>query len=172
MKRGACIAVSVAGVDVDRISWDEYFLKLALVTAERSTCKRHHVGTIIVKDKHVLTGGYNGAPSGMEDCLELGCLRDAQNIPSGERTEICRAVHSEENAIIQAAVHGINIAGSTVYSTHTPCRRCAKMLCNAKILAFVACGRYNEYVFEDLFNVAGISLTILARPSLFIEELK
>ena len=119
MKRGACIAVSVAGVDVARIDWDEYFLKLALVTAERSTCKRHHVGTIIVKDKHVLTGGYNGAPSGMEDCLELGCLRDAQNIPSGERTEICRAVHSEENAIIQAAVHGINIAGSTVYSTHT-----------------------------------------------------
>ena len=74
---------------MDRISWDEYFLKLALVTAERSTCKRHHVGTIIVKDKHVLTGGYNGAPSGMKDCLELGCLRDAQNIPSGERTEIC-----------------------------------------------------------------------------------
>lgn len=155
-----------------RISWDEYFLKLALVTAERSTCKRHHVGTIIVKDKYVLTGGYNGAPSGMKDCLELGCLRDAQNIPSGERTEICRAVHSEENAIIQAALHGINIAGSIVYSTHTPCRRCAKMLCNAKISAFIACGRYSEYVFEDLFEVAGIKLLILGRPSLFIEELK
>jgi len=151
-----------------RLSWDEYFLKLALVTAERSTCVRHHVGTVIVKDKHVITGGYNGAPSGMIDCLSLGCLRDAAGILTGDRTEVCRAVHSEENAIIQAAVHGISIVGATVYSTHTPCRRCAKMLCNAKIAKFVACGHYKETIYEDLFRDASIELVLCCKPELLI----
>ena len=151
-----------------RPNWSEWFLKLAFVTAERSTCRRHHVGTIIARDKRELSGGYNGAPSGMKDCLELGCLRDAQNIPSGTRTEICRAVHSEENAIIQAAIHGISIAGATVYSTHTPCNRCAKMLCNVGIKSFITCGSYADTGFVDLFRSAGISFILIPRPNLVI----
>jgi len=93
-----------------RLSWDEYFLKLAFLVAERSTCLRHHVGAVIVRDKRILTTGYNGAPSGVKDCLELGCLREELGIPSGQRHEICRAVHAEQNAIIQASVYGIDIS--------------------------------------------------------------
>jgi len=89
-----------------RIDTDQYFLKIASVVAERSTCRRHHMGAVAVRDKHILTTGYNGAPAGQKDCLELGCLRDELNIPSGERVEICRAIHAEQNAIIQAALHG------------------------------------------------------------------
>lgn len=153
---------------MSRISWNDYFLKLALVTAERSTCLRHHVGTIIVENRRILSGGYNGAPSGMKDCLELGCLRTERNIPSGTRAEICRAVHSEENAIIQAAIHGAKIAGATVYSTHTPCSRCAKMLCNAGIRTFITCGSYDDIAFEELFRSAGIQLIKLPKPDLTI----
>lgn len=144
---------------------DEYFLKIASVVAERATCLRHHVGAVAVKDKHILTTGYNGAPSGLKDCLELGCLRDEMNIPSGERHEICRGIHAEQNVIIQAALHGVSLEGSTIYATHTPCRMCAKMLVNAKIERFVSFGRYNDDTFLDLFQEAGIELDIKKRPS-------
>jgi len=109
---------------------DEYFLKIATVVAERSTCLRHHVGAVAVRDKHILATGYNGAASGLKDCLELGCLRDEMNIESGTRHEICRAIHAEQNVIIQAALHGITLGGATVYVTHPPCILCAKMLGN------------------------------------------
>lgn len=154
-----------------RIPWDEYFLKLCLVTAERSTCIRHHVGALIVRDRRVLSGGYNGAPSGMLDCLEQGCLRNQQNIPSGERTEVCRAVHAEENAIIQAAIHGVSLRDSTIYCTHSPCRRCAKMLCNAGIKRYVACSDYSDTEFRDLFSEAGIEFVVLSTPSTEITTL-
>ena len=155
-----------------RPDWDTYFMKIAMVTAERSTCLRHHVGTVIVKDRHILSGGYNGAPSGHTDCLKLGCLRDQQNIPSGERTEICRAVHSEENAIIQVSIYGTSsIQGSTVYCTHSPCRRCAKMLCNARIGKLIICNDYKDDAFGDLFLASGIPVVKLAKPNLTIEEL-
>ncbi|MDP2730156.1 MAG: dCMP deaminase family protein [Dehalococcoidales bacterium] len=144
---------------------DEYFLKVASVVAERATCRRHHVGAIAVRDKHILTTGYNGAPSGLKDCLELGCLRDEMGIPSGERQEICRGVHAEQNVIIQAALHGISLEGSTIYATHTPCRMCAKMLVNAKIKRFVSFGRYRDDKFLDLFQEAGVELDIKKRPS-------
>ena len=104
-----------------RPSADEYFLKIASVVAERSTCLRHHMGAVAVKDKHILTTGYNGAAAGLKDCLELGCLRNENNIPSGTRTEICRAIHAEQNVIIQAALHGVSLEGCTIYCTHTPC---------------------------------------------------
>ena len=148
-----------------RIDTDEYFLKIASVVAERSTCRRHHIGAVAVKDKHILTTGYNGAPSGRKDCLELGCLRDEMNIPSGERQEICRGIHAEQNVIIQASLHGVSLEGSTIYSTHTPCRMCAKMLVNAKIERFVSFGRYSDDEFIDLFQEAGIELDIKKRPS-------
>ena len=144
---------------------DEYFLKIASVVAERSTCRRHHMGAVSVKDKHILTTGYNGAPAGQKDCLELGCLRDEMDIPSGERTEICRAIHAEQNAIIQAALHGISLEGSTVYCTHTPCVLCAKMLVNARIARFVSFGRYSDDTFISLFREAGIEVDIKERPS-------
>jgi len=144
---------------------DEYFLKIALVVAERSTCQRHHVGAVAVRDKHILTTGYNGAPSRLQDCLELGCLRNEMNIPSGERHEICRGIHAEQNVIIQAALHGTSLEGSTIYCTHTPCILCAKMLVNAKIARFVSFGKYNDSAFIDLFQEAGIEVDIKKKPS-------
>ncbi len=143
---------------------DEYFLKIASVAAERSTCRRHHMGAVAVKDKHILATGYNGAPAGLKDCLELGCLRDEMNIPSGERHEICRGIHAEQNVIIQAALHGISLEGSTIYCTHTPCVLCAKMLVNARIKRFVSFREYNDSSFIDLFKEAGIDVNIKERP--------
>lgn len=143
---------------------DEYFLKVAAVVAERSTCRRHHIGAVAVKDKHILATGYNGAPSSFKDCLELGCLRDELGIPSGTRQEICRAVHAEQNVIIQAALHGVSLEGATVYATHTPCILCAKMLVNAGIKRYVTFGHYNDDAFIPLFKDAGIALDIKPRP--------
>ena len=109
-------------------------MKLTFLVAERSTCLRHHVGAITVKDKRVLTTGYNGAASGVKDCLGLGCLRDKLDIKSGTRHEICRAIHAEQNAIIQGALHEISLENATLYCTHSPCILCAKMIVNSKIL--------------------------------------
>ncbi|MFC1970600.1 cytidine/deoxycytidylate deaminase family protein [Chloroflexota bacterium] len=148
-----------------RPNTDEYFLKIASVVAERSTCRRHHVGAVAIRNKHILTTGYNGAPSGAKDCLELGCLRDELKIPSGTRHEICRGIHAEQNAIIQAGLHGVSLEGSTVYCTHTPCVLCAKMLVNAKIERFVSFGSYNDDTFVGLFREAGIEVDIKIKPS-------
>ena len=144
---------------------DEYFLKIASVVAERSTCRRHHVGAVAVKNKHILATGYNGAPSGSKDCLELGCLRDEMKIPSGERQEICRGTHAEQNVIIQASLHGVSLEGSTIYATHTPCVLCAKILVNAGIKRYVSFGRYSDGTFIDLFREAGIEVDIKKKPS-------
>jgi len=150
--------------EVTRPDIDEYFLKIASVVAERSTCRRHHVGAVAVKDKHILATGYNGAPFGLKDCLELGCLRDEMNIPSGTRHEICRGIHAEQNVIIQASLHGVSLEGATVYVTHTPCVLCAKMLVNAKIRRFVTFGEYADDAFTDLFKEAGIEFEVRERP--------
>ena len=150
---------------------DEYFLKVAAVVAERSTCRRHHVGAVAVRDKHILATGYNGAPAGSKDCLELGCLRNERNIPSGERHEICRAIHAEQNVIIQAALHGVNLEGSTIYATHTPCVLCAKMLINARIKRYVSFGKYNDDSFTQLFKDAGIEIDIKDKPAARISYL-
>jgi dCMP deaminase len=149
---------------VTRPDVDQYFLKIASVVAERSTCRRHHVGAVAVKNKHILATGYNGAAAGLKDCLELGCLRDEQNIPSGERHEICRGIHAEQNVIVQASLHGVSLEGSTIYCTHTPCILCAKMLVNAKIARFVSFGKYNDDSFTELFQEAGIKFDIRERP--------
>ena len=143
---------------------DEYFLKIATVVAERSTCRRHHVGAVAVRDKHILATGYNGAASGLKDCLELGCLRDEMNIESGTRHEICRAIHAEQNVIIQASLHGVNLTGATVYVTHPPCILCARMLVNAKIKRFVTFGNYADDSFKDLFKEAGIEFELHKKP--------
>jgi len=149
---------------ITRPDIDEYFLKIASVVAERATCRRHHVGAVAVKDKHILATGYNGAAAGLKDCLELGCLRDEQNISSGTRHEICRGIHAEQNVIIQAGLHGVSLAGATIYCTHTPCILCAKMLTNAKISRYVCFGSYNDGQFMYLFREAGIEVDIKDKP--------
>ena len=143
---------------------DEYFLKIASVVAERSTCRRHHVGAVAVGNKHILATGYNGAAAGLKDCLELGCLRDELGIVSGTRQEICRGIHAEQNVIIQASLHGISLEGATIYCTHTPCILCAKMLVNAKIRRFVTFGCYNDNSFTDMFREAGIKFELHKKP--------
>jgi len=149
-----------------RPSWDEYFMKIAMLVSERSTCLRHHVGAIIVKDRRVITTGYNGAAAGVRDCLELGCLRNELGIKSGERHEICRAIHAEQNAIIQAAKHGENIEGSTIYCTHSPCIICAKMIINSGIKRIVTYGDYPDIGgVKDLLNEARVELIKVDRPS-------
>lgn len=147
-----------------RISWDEYFLKMAFLVAERSTCLRHHVGAVIVRDKRILTTGYNGAPSGCKDCLELGCLREELKIPSGQRHELCRAVHAEQNAILQAGVYGIDVSNSTIYCTHSPCLICAKMIVNSKIRRFVTYYSYPDENYKNLFEEAKVEFVKLDLP--------
>jgi dCMP deaminase len=150
---------------------DEYFLKIASVVAERSTCRRHHVGAVAVKDKHILATGYNGAAAGLKDCLELGCLRDEMGIESGTRHEICRGIHAEQNVIIQASLHGVTLEDATVYVTHSPCILCAKMLVNARIKCLVTFGSYADDSFLDLFQEAGIKFELHERPSSNINHL-
>jgi dCMP deaminase len=150
---------------ITRPDIDEYFLKIASVVAERSTCRRHHVGAVAVRDKHILATGYNGAAAGLKDCLELGCLRDEMNIPSGTRHEICRGIHAEQNTIIQASLHGVSLEGATLYVTHTPCILCAKMLVNARIERFVTFGKYADDSFLELFNEAGVKFEVREWPS-------
>jgi dCMP deaminase len=151
-----------------RPAWDEYFMKMAFLVAERSTCIRHHVGAVIVREKRILTTGYNGAASGTTDCLTLGCLREELKIPSGHRHEICRAIHAEQNAIIQAGLHGITIKGASIYCTHSPCILCAKMLVNAGIKQFFMCTDYADPTYKTLFGEAGIVCNKIPRPSLSI----
>ncbi len=151
-----------------RLSADEFFMKIAHVVAERSTCTRHNVGAVIVKDKHILTTGYNGAAAGVKDCLELDCLRDELNIESGTRHEICRAIHAEQNAIIQAALHGTSTSGATLYCTHSPCILCAKMIVNAKIKKVFSSKDYADNSFIKLFQEAGVEFEVMKRPELTI----
>ena len=157
--------------DIKRLDWEEYFMKIAYLVAERSTCRRHHVGAVIVRDKRMLTSGYNGAAAGTKDCLEKGCLRNEMNIPSGTRHEICRAIHAEQNAIIQAGLHGIRTEGATLYCTHSPCILCAKMIANAKIKKVVTSGKYADEQFKELFNEVGIKYIEIPRPKLDISVL-
>jgi len=147
----------------DRPSFDEYFIEIAKVVAKRSTCLRNKVGAVIVKDKRILTTGYNGAPSGMPHCLDIGCLREKLKVPSGERQELCRGLHAEQNAIIQAAVHGVSIKGSTLYTTHCPCILCAKMIINAGIKKVVYLNDCADKRGIELLKEAGIEVVKFER---------
>jgi dCMP deaminase len=154
-----------------RPNWTEYFMKMAYLAAERSTCIRHHVGAVIVKNNKVVSTGYNGAAAGIKDCTELGCLRDQMGIASGTRHEICRAIHAEQNAIIQAALNGTSTEGATIYCTHSPCIICAKMVVNAKVKKFVTSKYYPDKQYEDLFREAGVDFAVVERPPLTIDFL-
>ncbi|MCL5408505.1 MAG: cytidine/deoxycytidylate deaminase family protein [Candidatus Omnitrophica bacterium] len=141
-----------------RPDWDEYFLKIAELVSERATCLRRKVGAVLVKDKRILATGYNGAPSGFKHCEETGCLREKLKIPSGERHELCRGLHAEQNAIIQAAYHGVNIKGSTLYITNHPCSICAKMIVNAGIEKVVISGYYPDKFAEEILKEGKIKM--------------
>ncbi len=141
-----------------RPSWDEYFMGITELVAQRSTCLRRKVGAVAVRDKRILTTGYNGAPSNLKHCLEVGCLREQNNIPSGQRHELCRALHAEQNVIIQAAYHGLSIADSTIYSTTLPCVICAKMLINSGVQRIVYLDGYADPLSLEMLKEARVSL--------------
>lgn len=138
-----------------RPAWDDYFMEITGVVAGRSTCLRRRVGAVIVRDNRILTTGYNGAPSGQPHCSETGCMRQQQGVPSGERHELCRGLHAEQNALLQAAVHGISIAGGTIYVTHQPCVLCAKMIANSRITRVVYRGAYPDPLAMAVLEAAG-----------------
>jgi dCMP deaminase len=147
-----------SGSKVKRPSWDEYFLEMAGLVAKRSTCLRRSVGAVLVKDKRILATGYNGAPAGLKHCIDIGCMRQKLNIPSGERHELCRALHAEQNALIQASLHGISVKGSLLYATNQPCVICAKMLINAGIREIVIASGYPDKMAMEFLKAAGIKV--------------
>jgi dCMP deaminase len=144
---------------MNRPSWDEYFMQITQLVASRATCLRRKVGAILVRDKRILTTGYNGPPAGLPHCDELGgCLRDKMEVASGERHELSRAVHAEQNAIIQAAVHGFSIEGATLYATNQPCGLCTKMLVNAGVREFVVAEGYPDTLAREIMDQADVHL--------------
>ncbi|MDQ1275637.1 MAG: dCMP deaminase [Euryarchaeota archaeon] len=142
----------------ERPSLDEYFLGIAYVVGKCATCLRSNVGAVIVRDKQIISTGYNGVPGGMEHCLDIGCIRDLNEIPSGMWKEKCRAVHAEQNAIIQAAIHGVSIAGATIYCTHQPCFMCTKMIINSNIKRVVYSVPYPNTDYLAFFKSAGVEI--------------
>jgi dCMP deaminase len=147
----------------ERPSVDDYFMEIAHVVAKRSTCLRHKVGAIVVKNKRILSTGYNGAPRGLKHCLDVGCLRDERNIASGTRTEICRAVHAEQNAIIQCAIHGASTEGATLYSTLQPCILCTKIMLNAGIQRVVFSQGYPDEESISYLKEGGVEIVHLPK---------
>lgn len=142
-----------------RPSWEKFFLDLAQMVSTRSTCLRRQVGAVVVRDKRILATGYNGAPSGMAHCDQVGCIREQLKVPSGERHEICRAIHAEQNAIIQAATFGVSLAGGTMYITHHPCVLCSKMIINAGIKNVVFLEGYPDELSRQMLKEAKLKTT-------------
>ena len=144
----------------ERPSWDTYFMTIAEDVATRATCIRRRVGAVIVKEKRILSTGYNGPPSGISHCTAETCLRTIYNVPSGERHELCRGLHAEQNAIIQAALHGVSINGARIYITHQPCSICTKMLINSGIKNFMIQHPYNDPLAVEMIREAGIEVVV------------
>lgn len=141
-----------------RKSWDEYFLAIANLVGERSTCLRRKVGAVLVREKRILCTGYNGVPHGMAHCEDVGCLREKLGIQPGERIEICRGIHAEQNALVQAATFGVSVTGAKLYCTHSPCITCAKMLINAGIKEFVVVADYPDEFSREFIKEAGVKV--------------
>ena len=141
-----------------RPSWETYFMNITTLVAQRSTCTRRAVGAIIVKDKRILSTGYNGAPSGIQHCLDVGCLRENMRVPSGERHELCRGIHAEQNAIIQAAYHGVSVKGAVLFCTNLPCSICAKMIINAGIRKIYYQSGYADRLSREMLDAAGVEV--------------
>ena len=146
-----------------RPSWDEYFLNIAKLVATRSTCLRRQVGAVVVKNKQILATGYNGAPTGITHCDEVGCLREELKVPSGERHELCRALHAEQNAFLQAARHGVNLDGATLYITVQPCSICAKMIINTGVKKIVIQGSYPDELGLNFLKEGGVEMVVIEK---------
>jgi len=147
---------------MSRPSWDEYFMRITREVARRSTCLRRQVGAILVREKRILATGYNGAPAGLPHCEEVGCLRELNNVPSGERHELCRGLHAEMNALIQAGVFGVPTVGATLYSTVHPCSLCTKMLINAGVERVVILEGYPDEMSKQMLAEANIRVDRLS----------
>lgn len=143
---------------MERPSWEEYFMEIIRLVARRSSCLRRQVGAALVKDKNILATGYNGTPSGITHCAEVGCLREQMRVPSGERHELCRGLHAEQNAIIQAAKHGVNISGATLYCTNFPCIICTKMIINSGLSRIVYLDGYPDELSAGMLRESGIEI--------------
>ncbi len=141
-----------------RPSWDAYFMDITFLVAKRSTCLRRAVGALVVKNKRILSTGYNGAPTGIKHCSEAGCLREELNVASGEKHELCRGIHAEQNAIIQAAFHGVGIKGATLFCTNLPCSICAKMIINAGIKKICYHSGYADAISKEMLDAAGLEV--------------
>ncbi|HOY85555.1 MAG TPA: cytidine/deoxycytidylate deaminase family protein [Candidatus Syntrophosphaera sp.] len=141
-----------------RPSWQQYFMQMAVLASSRSTCLRRQVGAVLVKDNQILSTGYNGSPKGVRHCSETGCLRAQNNVPSGQQHELCRGLHAEQNAIIQAGLNGSSARGATLYCTHQPCSICAKMIINAEIRTVYIADTYPDVLAEQLLAEAGVEL--------------
>jgi len=146
----------------NRPSWETYFMDIAILVAKRSTCLRRSVGAVIVKDRQVLSTGYNGAPSGIRHCSETGCMREKLAVPSGERHELCRGIHAEQNAIIQAAFHGVTIKDAWLFCTNQPCSICAKMIINAGLKKIYYHSGYADDMSIEMFEEAEVEIIKLA----------
>lgn len=144
-----------------RPSWEIYFMDITALVAKRSTCLRRAVGAIIVKDKQILATGYNGAPSDVRHCQEVGCLREKLNVESGQRHELCRGIHAEQNAIIQAAFHGVSVKGASLFCTNQPCSICAKMIINAGIRKVYYQSGYEDPLALEMIEESGVELVHL-----------
>ncbi len=142
----------------ERPSWQQYFMRMAVLASSRSTCLRRQVGAVLVKDNQILSTGYNGSPKGVRHCSETGCLRAANNVPSGQKHELCRGLHAEQNAIIQAGLNGSSARGATLYCTHQPCSICAKMIINAEVRTVYIAAEYPDELAEQLLSEAGVEL--------------
>jgi len=148
----------------DRPAWDDYFMNIAQQVASRSTCTRRHIGALVVRDKRILATGYNNVPSGLEHCTVKGCLRDELGIPSGERHELCRGIHAEQNAVVQAAKYGTAIDGASMYTTTQPCILCGKIMINAGIKEIVFAGQYPDELSRTMLEEAGVTLRQVELP--------
>ena len=142
----------------NRPSWETYFMNITNLVAQRSTCLRRAVGAVLVKDKRILSTGYNGAPTNLKHCLEVGCLREQMGIESGKMHELCRGIHAEQNAIIQAAYHGVSVKGAVIYCTNQPCSICARMIINAGIVRIYYQSGYADPLAQELLAEANIEL--------------
>ncbi len=146
---------------IHRPDWNSYFLEIAQTVAKRATCLRRQVGAVIVRDKQILSTGYNGAPTGIAHCDKVGCLREKLKVPAGEKHELCRGIHAEQNAIIQAAVHGVSIDRSTMYCTNEPCSVCSKMIINAGIKTVVVRAHYPDKLAREILEEAGVEVFVV-----------
>ncbi len=144
-----------------RLPWPQYFMRICFLVAERSTCIRRKVGAIAVKEKRILATGYNGAPSGTSHCLDIGCLREELGVPSGQRHEICRGLHAEQNILVQAATHGVSIKGAEVYCTTQPCLICSKLLANCGVSHIYYAEPYPDELTEAMLKEAGVACSVL-----------